>query len=165
MLELDDLDEAILRRLQEEGRRSYRQIARELGVSEGTVRSRVRRLEEGGALRVIAFIDPSRLGSVLALILIRVDTEEHDRVVGILSGWREATYVSSLVGRADVYIQVICPDNQSLWNLVKEVRGLPGVLETETMLEMQVHKFTYQDAAAASLGAIPRHAPAPRAAD
>ena len=31
---------------------------------------------------------------------------------------------------------------------VRRLRSLPGVLETETMLEMQVHKFAYRDLAA-----------------
>jgi len=148
---LDSVDLAILDGLQEEGRRSYRQIARDAGVSEGTVRTRVRRLEDAGILRVIAFVDPSRLGSsVLALVLVRVATAEHDSVVRALADLPEATYVSSLVGRADVYIQIICRDNESLWNLVSGIRALHGVLETETMLEMAVHKFTYRDSAAAA---------------
>ena len=42
--EFDDTDRAILRELQEDGRRSFRAIARSVGVSEGTVRSRVRRI-------------------------------------------------------------------------------------------------------------------------
>jgi Lrp/AsnC family transcriptional regulator for asnA, asnC and gidA len=147
-LQLDRVDELILRHLQDEGRRSYRQIARDVGVSEGTVRARVRRLDDAGALRVIAFVDPSRFApSVLALMLIRVRTEEHERVVEALTAWPEVSYVSSLVGRADVYAQVICADNSSLWELVTRVRGLVGVVETETMLEMEVHKFTYQQTA------------------
>ncbi|MFM9125403.1 MAG: Lrp/AsnC family transcriptional regulator, partial [Actinomycetota bacterium] len=43
---LDATDEAILRALQEDGRRSYRSVARDVGVSEGTVRARVRKLEQ-----------------------------------------------------------------------------------------------------------------------
>lgn len=56
---LDDVDEAILRELQVDGRRAYREIARTVGVSEGTVRTRVKRLREAGLLRILAFVDPS----------------------------------------------------------------------------------------------------------
>ncbi|MDX6535018.1 MAG: Lrp/AsnC family transcriptional regulator, regulator for asnA, asnC and gidA [Gaiellales bacterium] len=150
-ISLDSVDRAILEGLQDDGRRSYRQIARDVGVSEGTVRTRVRRLEDAGVLRVIAFVDPSRLGnSVLALVFVRVSTAQHGAVVKALAELPEATYVSSLVGRADVYIQIICRDNEALWKLVSEIRSLSGVLETETMLEMAVHKFTYRDSAAAA---------------
>jgi Lrp/AsnC family transcriptional regulator, regulator for asnA, asnC and gidA len=146
--ELDDTDRAILRELQEDGRRSFRAIARGVGVSEGTVRTRVRRLEEGGALRILAFVDPSRLGhSVLAVVLVRCDTESLDAFTDIVVAMPEVTYASSLVGRADFYIQVICADNNALWDVVRRVRAITGVRETETLLEMQVHKFTYRDVA------------------
>jgi Lrp/AsnC family transcriptional regulator for asnA, asnC and gidA len=146
---LDATDERILEALQDDGRRSFRNIAREIGVSEGTVRTRVRRLEAAGALRFLAFVDPSQLGRrVLALVLVRVEAEHQQRLVDAATGWPETTYVSSLLGRADVYLQVICADNEMLWAIVSRLRALPGVLETETLLEMQVHKFAYRDLAA-----------------
>ena len=62
-----------------------------------------------------------------------------------LAAWPEVTYVSTLMGRADVYVQVICRDNEALWRLVTErLRTLEGVVETETLIEMKVHKFAYQ---------------------
>jgi Lrp/AsnC family transcriptional regulator for asnA, asnC and gidA len=146
--EFDDTDRAILRELQEDGRRSFRAIARGVGVSEGTVRTRVRRLEEAGALRILAFVDPSRLGhSVLAVVLVRCGTESLDAFTDIVVAMPEVTYASSLVGRADFYIQVICADNHALWDVVRRVHAITGVRETETLLEMQVHKFTYRDVA------------------
>jgi Lrp/AsnC family transcriptional regulator, regulator for asnA, asnC and gidA len=146
--EFDDADRAILRELQEDGRRSFRAIARRVGVSEGTVRARVRRLEDAGTLRILAFVDPSRLGdSVLAGVLVRCAAESLDAFTDIVVAMPEVTYASSLLGRADVYIQVICTDNDALWEVVRRVRAITGVRETETLLEMQVHKFTYRDVA------------------
>ena len=75
---LDHLDREILRNLQEDGRRAFREIARSLGVSEATVRTRFRRLQDSGILRILAFADPFRLGgSVLALVLLRVQADAH----------------------------------------------------------------------------------------
>ena len=112
---LDETDQAILRALQENGRRPYRDIAREVGVSEGTVRSRVRKLEHLGALRFLAFVDPMRLGnSVLALMLVRVEGASQTAIVDALASWSETTYVSSLAGRADIYAQIICADADAL---------------------------------------------------
>lgn len=142
---LDDIDRGILGELQEDGRRPFREIARTLGVSERTVRARVRRMQDAGLLRFLAFIDPQQLEhSVLALLLLRVEADAHDRVVDTLTSWPEVSYVSTLMGRADIYAQVICRDNDALWHLVTQrVRSLAGVLETETMMEMKVHKFAY----------------------
>lgn len=152
-VEIDATDQAILGHLRENGRRSYRQIARDVGVSEGTVRARVRRLEEIGVLRILAFVDLSRLGrSVLATVLVGVQESAHDQVVETLSSWPGAAYVSSVIGSVDIYVQVICPDNQGLWELIRRVDALPGVTGTDVLIEMAVHKFTYQSAAIMASG-------------
>ncbi len=141
---LDATDEAILRALQIDGRRSFRAIAREVGVSEGTVRSRVRKLEQLGALRVIAFVDPARLGnSVLAILLIRAASAQREALIEELCNWSEVTYVTSLIGRADILVQIMCPDNDELGRIITRTRGLLGVIEIEPMLEVDVHKFSY----------------------
>jgi Lrp/AsnC family transcriptional regulator for asnA, asnC and gidA len=141
---LDATDEAILRALRGNGRRAYRDIAREIGVSEGTVRARVRKLEHIGALRFLAFVDPQRLAnSMLALMLVRVEGPAQPAVVETLSSWDETTYVSSLAGRADIYAQIICTGSDGLNDVIARTRGLPGVIDTETMIELDVHKFTY----------------------
>jgi Lrp/AsnC family transcriptional regulator for asnA, asnC and gidA len=142
---VDETDRGILRQLQDDGRRSFREIARAVGVSERTVRTRVRRMQEAGVLRFLAFIDPRQLEhQVLALVLLRVQAQAHDRIVETLTSWQEVSYVSTLLGRADIYAQVVCRDDEELWHLVgRRIRGLDGVLETETMTEMRVHKFRY----------------------
>jgi Lrp/AsnC family transcriptional regulator for asnA, asnC and gidA len=148
-MQLDDLDEAILRELQGDGRASFRQIGRTVGVSEGTVRARVRRLQTAGALRILAFVDPSQLGgSVLALVLLQVEPAREREVIAEFAGWDEVTYISSLVGRYDVYAQLLCRDNEALWDVVRRLRALPGVVATETVYETEVHKFAYRDVAA-----------------
>jgi Lrp/AsnC family transcriptional regulator for asnA, asnC and gidA len=144
-MRVDDVDRRILRQLQEDGRRSFRAIARATAVSERTVRTRVRRMQDTGLLRFLAFIDPRRLEhQVLALVLLRVRAQAHDEIVAALTSWPEVSYVSTLMGRADIYAQVVCRDTEELWDLVgHRLRGLDGVLETETMTEMRVHKFRY----------------------
>ncbi|NJE47873.1 AsnC family transcriptional regulator, partial [Thermococcus sp. GR7] len=52
--ELDTLDRSILRILQEDGRASYSEIARRIGVPESTVRLRVKKLVERGVIRKFA---------------------------------------------------------------------------------------------------------------
>lgn len=141
----DRIDREIIRQLQEDGRRSFREVARSLGVSEATVRARFRRLEDSGVLRILAFADPFKLGgSILALVLLRVEADAHQRVAETVAAWPEVTYVSSLLGRSDLYAQLVCRDVETLWHLVGDrLRMLDGVIETETMMEMKVHKFTY----------------------
>ncbi len=53
------------------------------------------------------------------------------------------TYVTSLIGRADILVQIMCPDNDELGRIITRTRGLLGVIEIEPMLEVDVHKFSY----------------------
>jgi Lrp/AsnC family transcriptional regulator for asnA, asnC and gidA len=142
---LDETDQEIVRQLQQDGRRSYREMARSLDVSEGTVRWRVKRLQDTGALRIAAIADPFRLGyTVLASMFLRVSPAELERVIETLVGWQEVVYVSSCTGRVDVYIQVVCRSHEDLWELVAQrIPAVGGVLETETLMELKVHKLQY----------------------
>lgn len=79
---------------------------------------------------------------MLALVFASVDAAQ-DAVIAEFVTWPEATYVSTLIGRADVYMQVIARDNRALWELIGRLRALEGVRDTETMIETQVHAFAY----------------------
>lgn len=143
---LDDVDRGILRLLQEDGRMPYRQIARELGVSEGTVRIRASRMQESGALNVIAIADPFRLGySVLAFVLIKVEPGAQDRLVEELTALDESTYVSTCIGRADLYMQLVCRDNDHLHELLhRRIPALGGIRDLEAFMELEMHKVSYR---------------------
>ena len=56
-VELDAVDKQIVAILQADGRRSYAAIAKQVGVSEGTARSRVQRLMESELLQVVGIAD------------------------------------------------------------------------------------------------------------
>ncbi|WP_424809748.1 Lrp/AsnC family transcriptional regulator [Rhodococcus sp. 27YEA15] len=143
--ELDDVDRGILRLLQGDGRIPYRQIARELGISEGTVRIRAGRMQDSGVLNIVAIADPFRLGyRVLAFLLIKVEPGRHDHVVESLTEWEEATYVSTCVGNADIYVQLVCRDNNHLNELLHtRVPDIGGVRECQTYMELKMHKVSY----------------------
>src|ERR1700742_1089470 len=99
---LDDLDRAIMRELEEDGRRAFREISRSVGASEATIRARVKRLQDLKILRIVAFADPEQLGgSQLALVFLTVELARHEEIVGQLADLPEVSYVSTLLGRAD----------------------------------------------------------------
>ena len=59
---LDDLDQLLIAALREDGRRSYVDLAAELGISETAVARRLRALMEAGQLGVTAVVDPLIMG-------------------------------------------------------------------------------------------------------
>jgi Lrp/AsnC family transcriptional regulator for asnA, asnC and gidA len=142
---LDRLDRAIVSALQLDGRTPYRAIARDLGVSEGTVRLRARRLEREGILRVLGFADPHRLGyGVLASILLTVSLPRHRDVAETLAAWSDVMYLSTCAGRFNLYLQVVCHDHEALYELLtRRLPAIDGVLACETLMELEVHKAKY----------------------
>ncbi len=141
---LDPLDFEIVRELQEDGRRAFREVARNLSVPEATIRTRVKRLQDQGIVQILAFANPSKLGHVkLALLFIDVAPQDHDRVVDTLGCWPEVTYLSTTLGTADICVQVLCRDDESLWALQQRVRSLPGIGDVRTLQEVKVHKIRF----------------------
>ena len=143
--ELDRLDQLIVAQLQEDGRSGYREMARSFGVSEGTVRWRVRRLLDSGLLRIVAVANPFRLGyQVVASIFLRVAPTELQHVIDEVVTWPEVLWAASCTGRADVYIHVVCREHEDLWELLgSRIPAIGGVLETETLIELKLHKSHY----------------------
>ncbi len=141
---LDALDRSILAALQLDGRRPFRVIARDLDVSEGTVRTRVRKLEESGVLRILAFVDPLKLGDALIAVLnVRVASASHEDVASQISSWDEVSYVSSVLGSYDLSIQAMTASVAGLWDLARRIDALDGVTSVESLIELHVHKFKY----------------------
>jgi Lrp/AsnC family transcriptional regulator for asnA, asnC and gidA len=142
---MDDLDRAILHQLEEDGRRPLREIGRSVGASEATIRARVKKMQDSGILRIVAFADPGSMGgSQLSLAFLTVEPHAHDAVVETLVDLDEITYVSTLMGRSDVCIEVATKDNNELWSFLRQkVNTIAGVTSVETTAIMQVHKLRY----------------------
>ncbi len=69
---MDTLDREIIQLLQENGRLNNAEIARAIGVSEGTVRRRLKRLRDDSVIKVVAVPDVEKMGkSVTAMIGLR----------------------------------------------------------------------------------------------
>src|SRR5690554_6924992 len=70
---LDDVSKHIIEQLQTDGRKSYSEIGKAVGLSEAAVRQRVRKLTDSGVMQVVAVTDPMQLGFYRqAMVGIRV---------------------------------------------------------------------------------------------
>lgn len=142
---MDELDRKIISLLQANGRASNAQIARQLSVSEGTVRRRVRRLLRQGIIRVVAVPDPEKLGfGTVALIGLQVDPDKIDRVADQLATLKEAQYVAITTGAYDIFIWVSLSSAEELGIFLRaKVGTVPGVRRTETFVNLAIKKRTY----------------------
>ncbi|CAN7489832.1 AsnC family transcriptional regulator [Rhizobium sp. LjRoot30] len=141
---IDDLDRNIIRELQIDGRRSLREVARNIGMAEATVRLRLKRLQDEGILQIVAFADPTKLGpSHMALLFFSVDPGCHNDVVQRLSEWTEVSYLSTTLGDTDICAQVVCADQVALWALRQKIAAMQGVGTVKILNEVDVHKIRF----------------------
>jgi Lrp/AsnC family transcriptional regulator for asnA, asnC and gidA len=141
---LDAVAKTIIELLQEDGRRSYSDIGRVVGLSEAAVRQRVQRLTESGVMQIVAVTDPMQLGfHRQAMIGIRVSGDT--RIVAEAIARVEAIdYVVITVGAFDVLAEVVCEDDDQLLALINDViRPIQGVVSTETFIYAKLQKQLY----------------------
>ena len=143
-LALDSTSKAIIEQLQLDGRRSYAEIGKAVGLSEAAVRQRVQKLTDAGVMQIVAVTDPMRLGfSRQAMLGIRVSGDT--RVVADqLAEMPEISYVVLSAGSFDIMVEIVCEDDEALIEVLNEkIRTLGGVASTETFVYLQLKKQKY----------------------
>ncbi|MBD2858334.1 Lrp/AsnC family transcriptional regulator [Spongiibacter sp. KMU-158] len=144
---LDDLDRNIVSALADDARISNRKIAGDLGITEGTVRSRIKRMEQEGQLHLTAVTNIDRLRSpTLAYIWIEVErSAQCDALAEQLAQVPEIGFVGKMLGRFDLLAITLVQDNAELASFLRrEVTGLPGVRRTECSLGVDFVKHDYR---------------------
>lgn len=155
--ELDRTDRAIVDALRDDGRRAYRDIARDLGVSESMVRKRAKRLLASGWMRIQAISDPLALGvPVVATTYAQVRPSALDRVGEALADYDAVRYLGIGVGAANLVVESLHATAAELHAFLQEALGSDDVIESETMQVITIKKSVWdweirtEDAADAS---------------
>ena len=140
---LDDVDKAIIRELQVDGRMAYAQLSPKVGLSQAAVRQRVNRLLERGVFQIVAVSDPLSLGlTTQAMVGITV-TGDARGVAATVAAMGESEYVLITTGRYDVLAELLCTDNDALLELVNDrIRVIDGVAATEVFSILKMEKLT-----------------------
>jgi Lrp/AsnC family transcriptional regulator for asnA, asnC and gidA len=142
--QLDELSKQIIEKLQQDGRRSYAGIGKAVGLSEAAVRQRVQRMVDAGVMQIVAVTDPMQLGFARqAMIGIRC-TGDTTRVAEKLAAIESVDYVVLTAGSFDAIVEVVCEDDDDLLDLLNtQIRALPGVISTETLVYLKLVKQQY----------------------
>ena len=139
---VDNLDSQIVQILKKDGRASNAHIARALGVSEGTVRRRLKMLIAGGVVHVNVSLDPAKMGlTTEAIIGLEVDPDKMDPVCASIAAFDEIGYVTLTTGAVDVFAWGRFSSTESLGLFLRSKVGkIPGVRRTETYMCISVRK-------------------------
>lgn len=153
--DLDWLDLAILRQLQEQGRTPNAQIARSLGVSEPTVRKRIDRMTGDGIIKVVAVLDPRKTHYATdVLIGIRCEPGHLLHVGEALAAMDHCVYLGYTTGRYDILVEFLFRDDVALFDfLERELPALGGIVGTETSHVLRTGQINYDWKLPAEIGA------------
>ncbi|KPL83187.1 hypothetical protein SE15_08010 [Thermanaerothrix daxensis] len=125
----DLVDYQILRELQADARKPAAEIARKFNLNERTVRNRIERMVEAGAIRLTCIVDPAFFGYVItADIFLEVELEHEQAVITALLAMPEVSYLAFGQGTQDLSIEVRFKNNEQLREFLRSVLpSIPGV--------------------------------------
>jgi Lrp/AsnC family transcriptional regulator for asnA, asnC and gidA len=144
---LDDLDKGIVSWLSRDARISNGHIARELDVTEGTVRARIKRMEQEKLIRITAVTNIDRFrDAALAYIWIEVERSGQTRAVAeALADIPELGFVGIMLGRSDILAITMVRNAEHLAEFVhKCINSVEGVRRTESTLGVNFIKHDYR---------------------
>ncbi len=138
---IDDLDLGIIRELRRDARKSFRDIARKLGVAEGTIYNRVNKLREDGVIKGFMLdVDYSRIGYDLTVLIGATLEGERGEWVEALHKEPNITAIYDVTGEYDAIIVAKFKDPYELNSFIKRLHELHAVRSTNTMLALNVLK-------------------------
>jgi Lrp/AsnC family transcriptional regulator for asnA, asnC and gidA len=142
---LDLLDRSIIRLLQQDGRVAAADIARRLEVSERTVRNRIARMREQGAVLSTLVVNPKYFGYQMAVdVFCEVDMVQMKEVGNALRQLPEVNYVAYSTGDQDISIQAVLESSDAVYDFVQRLSRIPGIERTRTVLVPRILKDTYE---------------------
>lgn len=143
-VQLDDVSKAIIEQLQADGRRSYAEIGKAVGLSEAAVRQRVQKLTDSGVMQIVAVTDPMQLGFYRQAMVGITVTGDTTVVAEALSRLKEVDYVVLTAGSFDILAEIVCENDEDLIELLnKQIRNIEGVRSTETFVYLKLQKQFY----------------------
>jgi Lrp/AsnC family transcriptional regulator for asnA, asnC and gidA len=143
---LDEIDRRVIKILQVDGRRPNTEIARELKVSETTIRKRVAQLVSRGLINIVAVPTPRAAGmNMSAIIGISVTLPKLKEISEELKSLREVRYVGLSTGRYDIIVEAFFFDQQHFLDFISSrLSRMDGITSLETSMILDIVKFSYE---------------------
>ena len=139
---MDQTDRQIVEMLRSDGRRSNVEIARELGISEGTVRKRIDRLLSSDILKIVGVVDPTLAGyGTRSVIFLNVELARAEQAASLLADMPEVLSVCWVTGEYDLIVEAVFEADQHLMSFLNDrVSRIPGVLSSKTAHVLRIEK-------------------------
>ena len=135
----------MIRLLQKDARIPNTEIAKRMGVSEATVRTRLNRLIKEELIQIVAVSNPLKLGfKIVGRIQIHVDIKKMDTIIEELKALKPLWFIVQTTGGTGIDTEFVVKDLDELNHLIFEkINHIDGVLKTETEMFLNYIKRQY----------------------
>ncbi len=150
---LDNIDLSILREFANDARKSYRELAKKLGVSPATIHERVKKLKQAGIIKKFAVqVDYDKLGfKVTAIIGIKAEGKSLLALEEDLASHPNVVAVYDTNGEYDVIVIGKFRDFSELNKFVKWLQQRNDVRSTNTAMAFRVVKEDFSSPLASEI--------------
>jgi Lrp/AsnC family transcriptional regulator for asnA, asnC and gidA len=138
-LELDDVDRHILNLLQDDARRSFKEIAEEVKVSEATVFVRVKKLIKNSVIKSYkAIVDPKQVGKgTLAFVMLKANPNVYTKVLPTLVNMDEIYEIFDVTGAYYAILKIRTNSTEELAAIIDKIGMIEGITGTETAVVLR----------------------------
>ncbi len=143
-LQVDEVDWQIIRILEKNGRAQNKEIAEQVGVSEGTVRNRIKKLMDNRFLRVRGLTNPNdRTDEALVYMGIKISVNRDSmKVSDAVSRLACVKSVAVVTGRYDLLVEVYVEPYNIIRFLSTELAKIDAIVSVESFIALHcVNKF------------------------
>ena len=142
---LDQVDCQMIKLLQKDGRISNTEIAKKIGISEATVRTRLNRLISEEFIQIVAVSDPMKLGfDMVGNIRIHVEIKKMTKIIRELKKLKPLWFIVQTTGGTGIDTEFVVKSLDELNDLIFEkINKIDGVVKTETSLFLRYIKRQY----------------------
>ena len=142
---LDPVDCQMIQLLQKDGRIPNTEIAKNMGISEATVRTRLNRLIDEKYIQIVAVSDPIKLGfDIVGNIRIHVEIKKMDKIIKELSKLKPLWFIVQTTGGTGIDTEFVVKSLDELNELIFEnINKIDGIIKTETSLFLKYIKRRY----------------------
>jgi len=142
---MDQIDLDIITALQKDGRKPFTEIARSMGLSEGTVRNRARELVRNDVIQIVGLADPNQLGfDAPAMIGLCVQPACLEGAAAQIAQFPEVSYLIMVSGEFDLMVEVMCRDRNHLAEFLNQkLYRVEGIQQSQIFQILRTLKMAY----------------------
>jgi len=139
---IDDIDRRLIKALNENARRSFRELAKEVGLSVTAVINKIKKLEEAGAIKgYIAVLNPEYFGyNLMAIIALRISKGKLLETQELIAREPQVVAVYDITGEWDSLVIGYFRSREDLNRFIKKILSFRYVDRTVTHLVLNVVK-------------------------